>query len=54
MHNKIVGCFGTAFGDALAADTKFLSVQAILSRYPNGPQDLQAIQPLSPMIHRWP
>ena len=39
---NIAGClFGTAFGDALAADTEFLSVQAILSRYPNGPQDLQ-------------
>jgi ADP-ribosylglycohydrolase len=42
MYNKIAGClFGTAFGDALAADTEFLSVQAILSRYPNGPQDLR-------------
>ncbi len=39
---NIAGClFGSAFGDALAADTEFLSVQAILSRYPNGPQDLQ-------------
>jgi ADP-ribosylglycohydrolase len=42
MHNHISGClFGVAFGDALAADTEFLSIKAILSHYPNGPQDLQ-------------
>ncbi|HEY4035741.1 MAG TPA: ADP-ribosylglycohydrolase family protein [Ktedonobacteraceae bacterium] len=42
MHENISGClFGTAFGDALAADTEFLSVKAILSRYSHGPQDLQ-------------
>lgn len=42
MHSNIAGClFGSAFGDALAADTEFLSIRAILSHYPNGPQDLQ-------------
>jgi ADP-ribosylglycohydrolase len=36
------GClFGLAFGDALGADTEFLTVAAILQKYPpHGPQDL--------------
>jgi ADP-ribosylglycohydrolase len=41
---RAAGClFGLAFGDALAADTEFLSVDEILLRYPpSGPQDLPA------------
>src|SRR5690242_2563145 len=41
---RAAGClFGLAFGDALAADTEFLSVNEILLRYPpSGPQDLPA------------
>lgn len=37
---RVQGClFGMALGDALGADTEFLSVEAILEKYPpNGPQ----------------
>lgn len=42
--SRIGGClFGLAFGDALGADTEFLSVSEILRTYPpSGPQELKA------------
>ncbi len=44
MKNQASGClFGTAFGDALGADTEFLSVAQILAKWPpDGPQEPRA------------
>src|SRR5215469_2312862 len=41
-HQRASGClFGVAFGDALGADTEFLSVGEILRSFPPaGPQEL--------------
>ena len=42
MKNQASGClFGTAFGDALGADTEFLPIAQILAQWPpDGPHDL--------------
>ena len=44
MKNQVSGClFGTAFGDALGAETEFLSVAQILAQWPpDGPQEPRA------------
>ena len=41
-HQQAAGClFGMAFGDALGAETEFLSVEEILKRFPpHGPREL--------------